>query len=90
MTTPGTIVVRENGVTVTVSDKWWHCGFCGDHAKAEDPYQLGDKEPCTHCGEGTAKVMTLKEGARLESEIAQGLVKRADYRSYSEVNMREV
>jgi len=55
-------------------DLWWHCDFCGDHGPAEDPYVNGDTEPCVTCGEGVSRVMTLKDAARLESAIAQGLV----------------
>lgn len=62
-------------------DTWWHCRFCGDHEHAEPPYELGDKEPCSECGEGTAVVMTLSEAAKFESEIARGLRERE--RSYA-------
>lgn len=62
-------------------DAWWHCRYCGDHERAEPPYELGDKEPCSECGEGTSVVMTLKEAAKFESEIAQGL--RRPERSYT-------
>lgn len=55
-------------------DTWWHCKFCGDHALA-DGYSLGDKEPCITCGEGTAVVMTMKQAAKFESEIARGIRK---------------
>jgi len=60
---------------------FWHCKFCGDHGPAEPPYGLGDKEPCTKCGQGTAHVMTLQEGAKFEAEIARG--EREPERSYS-------
>ena len=65
-----------------MTDAFWHCKFCGDHAPAEAPYVVGDKEPCSECGQGTAHVMTLKECARFESEIARGL--RAPERSYTD------
>jgi len=68
-------------------DKWWHCDFCGDHGLAEDPYVNGDTEPCIACGEGVSRVMTLKDAARLESAIAQGLVQPR--RAYSERNESE-
>lgn len=62
-------------------DLYWHCKFCGAHEKAEPPYELGDKEPCITCGQGTAHVMTTKEAAKFESEIARGI--RSPERSYS-------
>lgn len=62
-------------------DLYWHCKFCGDHEKAEPPYELGDKEPCITCGQGTAHVMTIKEAAKFEAEIARGI--RDPERSYS-------
>lgn len=52
---------------------WWHCRYCGDHEEAEMPYEHGDKEPCIKCGNGMAHVMTTKEAARFESEIARGI-----------------
>ena len=61
-------------------DAYWHCKFCGAHDPAEEPYAVGDCEPCITCGEGTAYVMTLKQGAQFESEIARGL--RQPERSY--------
>ena len=51
----------------TKRDTWWHCDCCGDHEPAEAPYVLGDSEPCSTCGEGVARVMTLRDGARIES-----------------------
>lgn len=65
----------------TARDTWWHCKFCGEHEPAAEPYAIGDKEPCVTCGQGTAHVMSLKEAARFESEIARGL--RQPERSYS-------
>lgn len=62
-------------------DAWWLCKFCGDHEQAEAPYDVGDKEPCSTCGVGTAHVMTLMDAARFESEIARGV--RTPERSYS-------
>ena len=61
-------------------DAWWHCRFCGDHEQADDPYVVGDKEPCITCGMGTAPVMTMKQAAQFESEIARGI--RYPERSY--------
>lgn len=49
-----------------VRDAWWHCAFCGDRAPADEPYEVGDKEPCTECGEGTSHVMTVKQAAEAE------------------------
>lgn len=63
-------------------DAYWHCKFCGDHGPAEPPYVVGDKEPCDVCGQGTRHVMTLKEGAQFEAEIARG--EREPERSYTE------
>lgn len=62
-------------------DAWWHCRYCGDHERADEPYEIGDKEPCISCGEGTAVVMTLKDAAALESAIARGI--RKPKRSYT-------
>jgi hypothetical protein len=59
--------------TTEPRDAYWHCTFCGDHEPADPPYEVGDKEPCTTCGQGTAHVRTLKQAAQYESEIAQGL-----------------
>lgn len=53
-------------------DAYWHCSFCGNHELAEEPYVIGDKEPCCLCSEGTATVMTLKDAAKLERDIASG------------------
>jgi hypothetical protein len=77
----GRIEIMSEGKVVSVRDAWWHCKFCGDHELAEEPYKLGDKEPCITCGQGTAHVMTLKDGARFESEVARGLRERE--RSYT-------
>jgi len=56
-----------------IRDAWWHCEFCGDHGPANEPYKVGDSEPCTRCGEGVSRVMTTKQAAKLESDIARGL-----------------
>ena len=66
-------MIKGNDVN-TARDAYWHCSFCGDHAPAEEPYKVGDHEICTECGEATSRVMTLKEAAKLESLIAQGLI----------------
>jgi hypothetical protein len=53
---------------------YWHCCDCGANEAVEPtepPYTLGDHEPC-ECG-GTARVLTLKQGAQLESLIARGV-----------------
>jgi len=34
----------------------WHCDNCGNREPAFPPYEVGDDEPCVHCGEGTARV----------------------------------
>lgn len=67
---PGPDGVRR---PTAVRDTWWHCRWCGDHEHAEEPYALGDKEPCIACGQGVCEVMTLTQGAKWESEIARGL-----------------
>ena len=54
-----------------LNDLFWHCAHCGGHEKAEAPYKHGDSEPCI-CGDGVARVMTLKEAAALEQRIALG------------------
>lgn len=63
---------RQRYKAATERDTWWHCECCGDHAPAEEPYVLGDSAPCSTCGEGVARVMTLRDGARIESEVARG------------------
>lgn len=45
---------------------YWYCKFCGDCAPCEEPYEIGDKEPCSICGEGTSLVMTSKEAKGLQ------------------------
>ena len=57
-------------------DAYWHCEWCGDHAPADEPYEVGDSEPCTECGEGVSRVMTLRDSAQFESEVARGIRKR--------------
>jgi hypothetical protein len=52
-------------------DLFWHCAHCGDHIQAVAPYVHGDHEPCD-CGEGVARVMTVKEAAALEQRISLG------------------
>jgi hypothetical protein len=49
---------------------YWHCATCGEIEAAGD-YKHGDNEPCV-CGDGVARVMTLKEAAALEQRIALG------------------
>lgn len=71
---------RESAST-PVRDAFWHCGWCGDHAPAEEPYTVGDKEPCVECGEGTSRVMTAIEAEQYETEIKNGTRERK--RSYS-------
>lgn len=45
----------------------WHCPACGHHdATVQPEYGLGDSEPCVHCDNGTARVMTLADAARIE------------------------
>jgi len=65
---------RQRYDTATQRDTWWHCECCGSHEPAEEPYGIGDTEPCIVCGEGVARVMTLQAGARLESAIARGVL----------------
>ena len=62
-------------------DAWWCCKFCINEEPASEPYDIGDSEPCTECGEGTAHVMTAAEVAKLKSEMARG--QRQPERSYS-------
>ena len=62
-------------------DAYWHCSFCGNNEPAHSDYAIGDSEPCCLCGEGTARVMTLKEAAKFEQEIALGI--RQPKRSYT-------
>ncbi len=51
---------------------YWKCEFCGDTEPAQPEYEHGDSEPCI-CGNGVARVMTLKEAAKIEQEIALGI-----------------
>lgn len=60
---------------------YWHCASCGAHEPVEptgssdpaDAYEHGDHEPCITCPNGTARVMTLREAACIESRHARGL-----------------
>lgn len=52
---------------------YWHCATCGGHEPAQPEYEHGDHEPCITCEDGTAWVVTLKEGARMEQRHAMGL-----------------
>lgn len=73
------IVGGDGGVVI-----WRMCShhFCGDDELVESPdYSLGDKEPCTTCGEGVAHVMTLVEAAAYEASIARG--EREPERAYT-------
>ena len=54
-------------------DLVWHCATCGAHGPAEPPYELGDKEKCTRCGDAWSVVMTLKDAAKIECEVARRL-----------------
>ena len=54
-----------------MADLYWHCASCGEHEPAQEEYAHGDWEKC-ECG-GAARVMTLKECARLEQQIATGV-----------------
>ena len=53
---------------------YWHCATCGEHEPAQEEYAHGDWEKC-ECG-GVARVMTLKEGAKLEQRIALGMPRK--------------
>lgn len=64
-----------------MTDLYWHCLRCG----ANDPveltgdevtYDLGDREPCTDCGDGTAYVCTIRTGACYEQGRALGMSQR--------------
>ena len=54
---------------------YWHCAWCGDHDPVgnEEGAELGAKEKCITCGESFAEVMTLKQAAKVEQEVALGL-----------------
>ena len=59
---------------------FWHCLDCGDHEPitptgGAESYDVGDKEKCIACGDGTAHVVTIKEGAAYEQGIALGLTR---------------
>lgn len=54
-------------------DLVWHCATCGDHGPAEPPYELGDKEKCTRCGDAWSVVMALKDATKIECEVARRL-----------------
>lgn len=53
------------------SEPHWYCAHCGDSERAEPPYEIGDSEPCS-CGKGVARVMSLKDAARISQRIALG------------------
>ena len=76
--TIGRLLIAIAAVGVLSIDDWsgtmqlyWHCEYCGQHESAGPEYAHGDHEPCT-CGHGVARVMTLREGAKIEAEIARG------------------
>jgi hypothetical protein len=57
---------------------YWHCLQCGEHDPVEPTgdtveYALGDHEPCITCGDGTAHVVTLRQGAAYEQGLALGM-----------------
>jgi hypothetical protein len=54
---------------------YWHCVGCGDHDVVgdEEGAALGDKEKCIVCGDSFAEVMTLKQAAKIEQQIALGI-----------------
>jgi hypothetical protein len=59
-------------------DLYWHCLQCGDHEPVAptgdgNEYVLGDKERCIKCGDGTAHVVTLQQGAAYEQGRALGM-----------------
>jgi len=54
-----------------VMDAYWHCA-CGSNEPAQPEYNLGDFEPCVHCADGTAVVVTLREAAAWEQAKALG------------------
>jgi len=39
-----------------MADRVWHCKSCNHVEKAEEPYEVGDSEPCIHCKDGTKRV----------------------------------
>ena len=51
--------------------RYWHCD-CGINEPAQAEYELGDSEPCVHCEDGVARVVTLREGAAWEHAKAMG------------------
>lgn len=77
----GEIALSAPDAETEVRDMWWHCSFCGNSESAEPPHEIGDKEPCALCGDGTAEVMTLKRAARYEAEIVRAV--RSPKRSYT-------
>ena len=58
----------------TTERLYWHCTTCGNHEDepAQAEYERGDWEPCAICGDGIARVMTLKEAASFEQQVALG------------------
>jgi hypothetical protein len=74
-------VRKQPAAEAPVADLYWHCEVCGEHETAQPEYAHGDHEPCT-CGKGTARVMTLQDAAKLESEIARGI--RVPKEAYSD------
>jgi len=67
-----------------VETLYWHCDRCGEHEPAQPEYEHGDSEPCV-CGDGVARVMTIKEAAAIEQKIALDLhVTKSAYRTDKE------
>lgn len=50
----------------------WHCDHCGKTDPVEEPYGPGDQEPCSDCGKGVSRVMSLQAGAAMEQLRALG------------------
>ena len=64
--------------TMSQPDLYWHCVSCGGHEPAQTPYVLGDSEPCIACENGVARVMTTKEAAAAEQQVALGNAARKE------------
>lgn len=56
---------------MTNKQLYWHCD-CGINEPAQPEYEHGDSEPCVHCVDGVAYVVTLQEAAAWEQARCLG------------------
>src|SRR5574341_42441 len=48
---------RFGATSMLLSTKFWVCSACRHVEPCQEPYELGDSEPCVHCREGEAHVV---------------------------------